>query len=112
MEEAVRHCERVAAFGPLAPVAGGFDIGTLDLLVHATPVGMAPEDGLPIGLGGLSASTAVVDIVTRPDTPLLKAAATLGCRNAGGSVMVTAQTKAILRFLGFEPAGGAGGSID
>lgn len=103
-QRAEQLCERVAAFGPLVPVAGAFDVGTLDLLVHATPVGMAPGDGTPIDISRLSASTAVVDIVTKPETPLQQAAARLGCRHAGGSAMVAAQTKAILRFLGFDPA--------
>ncbi|HEV7259500.1 MAG TPA: shikimate dehydrogenase [Bosea sp. (in: a-proteobacteria)] len=102
-------CERVSAFGPLAPAAGAFEVGGLDLLVHATPVGMAPGDGLPIDIRALSEGTAVVDIVTKPDTSLLRAAAALGCPHAGGSAMVAAQTKAILRFLGFDPAGGARG---
>lgn len=105
-ERARQLCGRVAGYGPLAPVAGAFDVGALDLLVHATPVGMSPADGLPIAIAGLSARTAVVDIVTKPDTPLLRAAAALGCRHAGGSTMVAAQTKAILRFLGFDPSSG------
>ncbi len=104
-ERAEQLSRRVAAFGPLEPVAGAFDVGAIDLLVHATPVGMAPGDGLPIDIGGLARNTAVVDIVTKPDTPLLRAAAALGCRHAGGAAMVAAQTKAILRFLGFDPAG-------
>ncbi|KRE09275.1 hypothetical protein ASE63_21425 [Bosea sp. Root381] len=110
-ERADELCRRVASFGALAPVPGSFDVGTLDLLVHATPVGMAPEDGLPIDISRLSASTAVIDIVTKPETPLQQAAARLGCRHAGGSAMVAAQTKAILRFLGFDPTGGSIGSI-
>ncbi|MDP3411491.1 shikimate dehydrogenase [Bosea sp. (in: a-proteobacteria)] len=94
-------CRRVAATGPLVPVAGAFDVGAVDLLVHATPVGMAPGDGIAIEIAGLSSRTAVVDIVTKPATPLLQAAAALGCRHAGGGAMVAAQTAAILHFLGF-----------
>jgi len=93
--------QRVAAVGALAPIAGPFAVGDLDLLVHATPVGMAPEDGIAIDIAGLSARTAVVDIVTKPATPLLKAAAALGCPHTGGAAMVAAQTRAILNFLGF-----------
>jgi shikimate dehydrogenase len=92
---------RVAAFGPLVPAAGPFAVGGLDLLVHATPVGMAPDDGLPVAVDDLDAATVVVDIVTKLGTPLLRAAAARGCRHAGGSAMVAAQTKAILAFLGF-----------
>lgn len=100
-ERAAQLAQRVAAVGPLAPVAGRFAVGGLDLLVHATPVGMAPEDGIAIDIAGLSARTAVVDIVTTPQTPLLRAAADYGCPHAGGAAMVAAQTRAILGFLGF-----------
>lgn len=95
-------CRRVAAVGSLEPVAGAFDVSEIDLLVHATPVGMTPDDGIAIDIGGLSSRTAVVDIVTKPSTPLLQAAAALGCRHAGGGAMVAAQTVAILSYLGFD----------
>lgn len=97
---AARLAQRVGAAGPLKPVAGPFDVQDLDLLIHATPVGMAPADGIAIDIGGLSAHTAVVDIVTKPSTPLLEEAAKRGCRHAGGSAMVAAQTDAMLRFFG------------
>lgn len=44
----------------------------------------------------------VVDIVSKPSTPLLQAAGSLGCRHAGGAAMVAAQTVAILNDLGFD----------
>lgn len=94
-------CERVARFGGVRPVPGAFDVGALDLLVHATPVGMQDTDGVAIDIDRLWRRTAVIDIVTRPETPLLRAAAARGCRHAGGTAMVAAQTKAILTFLGF-----------
>lgn len=100
-ERAAHLAQRVAALGSLEPAAGSFLVGGLDLLVHATPVGMAPEDGIALDISGLSARTAVIDIVTRPTTPLLKAAARQGCLHAGGAAMVAAQTRAILGFLGF-----------
>ena len=50
----------------------------------------------------LTAATSIVDIVTRPTTPLLAAAERAGCRHAGGAAMVAAQTAAILSFLGLE----------
>lgn len=99
---AERLCERVAAISPLRPKSReALDVGTLDLLVHATPVGMQDLDGIAIDVGDLKPQTAVIDIVTRPDTPLLRAAARIGCPHAGGGAMVQAQTKAILGFLGF-----------
>lgn len=108
-ERAAQLAGRVAALGALAPAAGPFLLGGLDLLVHATPVGMAAGDGLAIDLSGLAARTAVVDIVTKPTTPLLRAAAALGCPHAGGAAMVAAQTRAILGFLGFAVAPGRAG---
>jgi shikimate dehydrogenase len=97
---------RVAAAGALRPVAGGFDVGTLDLLINATPVGMAPGDGIAIDIAGLSAATTVVDIVTRPSTPLLEEARRRGCRHAGGTAMVAAQTGAMLDFFGLAATDG------
>jgi len=52
----------------------------------------------------VKASTTVIDIVTKPSTPLLVEAANRGCRNVGGAAMVTAQTKAILKFFGVDVA--------
>lgn len=100
-ERAQRLCERVADLSKLRPSAGAFDVDALDLLVHATPVGMQDSDGIAIDVRGLSPRTAVVDIVTRLETPLLRAATAIGCPHAGGSAMVLAQTRAILSFLGF-----------
>ncbi|TCR68585.1 shikimate dehydrogenase [Bosea sp. BK604] len=98
---AERLCERVAAISSLRPKSGALDVGRLDLLVHATPVGMQDLDGIAIDVSDLKPHTAVIDIVTRPETPLLRGAARLGCPHAGGGAMVQAQTKAILGFLGF-----------
>jgi shikimate dehydrogenase len=91
----------VAAGAPIVPSARPFRTGAVDLLVNATPVGMGSDDGTPIDVGDLTAATSVVDIVTRPTTPLLAAAERAGCRHAGGAAMVAAQTAAILSFLGF-----------
>jgi shikimate dehydrogenase len=101
-ERAERLARRVAeARAQVASSAGPFAPSDVDLLINATPVGMAPDDGTPIDVGELTAATSVVDIVTKPTTPLLAAAAAAGCRHAGGAAMVAAQTEAILAFLGF-----------
>ena len=73
----------------------------LDLIVNASPIGMRPEDGLPLSLSGLRAQTVVVDIVTRPDTALLKSCAGSGNRTVSGFAMVAAQTDAIRNFIGY-----------
>jgi shikimate dehydrogenase len=82
---------------PEAVAAAGHDI-----IVNATPVGMAPEDGLPVALGPLDPATTVFDIVPKPDvTPLMAHARAAGCRVGGGSLMIDAQADAVLEFLGF-----------
>ena len=104
-DRAVQLAKRVGESGPLKPVAGRIDMREVDLLINATPVGMAPGDSVVVDVEGLSDKTVVVDIVTKPSTPLLEEAARRGCLHAGGAAMVTSQTKAILRFLGLGPDG-------
>ncbi|WP_082666496.1 shikimate dehydrogenase [Aureimonas sp. AU4] len=101
-ERAADLAGRIAATGTNAASRGALDLAQLDLLVNASPVGMAEGDPAPVALCGLRAELAVVDIVTRPETALLQAAARAGCRAAGGAAMVAAQTAAIVDFLGLE----------
>lgn len=93
-------CRRVGNGAAVPSIASSFDVGDIDLLVHATPTGMSPDEGIAIDIAGLNSRTAVVDIVTASDTPLLRAAAARGCPHVGGSAMVAAQTREILSFLG------------
>src|SRR5581483_11837586 len=73
----------------------------IDVLVNATPVGMAPGDGLPMELASLDAALFVADIVPHPEvTPLLALARRSGCRTMQGKAMVVGQSDAILRFFG------------
>jgi shikimate dehydrogenase len=95
-----------AAVGTYYPAcracAGGPDLGDVDLLVNATPVGLSPEEGLPIPLPTLTKSTAVVDIVPRAGTPLLALAQERGCAHIGGAAMVEGQADAVLEFFGIH----------
>lgn len=76
-------------------------LGGAEVLVNATPVGLHPADGLPAPMDGLSAGTAVVDIVPRQEgTPLLALARERGCPHAGGAAMVEGQAAALLDFFG------------
>ncbi len=50
------------------PEAGSLSLRGLDLLVHATPVGMAESDGTAIDIADLEPGTVVIDIVTKPTT--------------------------------------------
>lgn len=82
------------------PVAAGYDI-----LINATPVGMAAGDGLPAPLGRLGGLRAVVDIVPYPPaTPLLAAARQAGCLAVGGQAMIAGQAEAVLGFFGMPVA--------
>jgi len=76
-------------------------VEAMDVLINATPVGMAPGDGLPVEFGPFSDKLFVADIVPRPDaTPLIALARNSGCRTMEGKAMVTGQADAILRFFG------------
>jgi len=81
--------------------SGSVDAQGYDILINATPVGMAPNDGLPLPLR-LRPEMVVFDIVPKPAvTPLLAEAARVGCRFGGGRLMIDCQADAVLEFLGF-----------
>jgi shikimate dehydrogenase len=95
-----------AAIGTYYPACqsqvGGPELGDADLLINATPVGLSPDDGLPVPLPTLTGSTAVVDIVPRAGTPLLSLAQERGCPHVGGEAMVEGQADAVLEFFGIH----------
>lgn len=93
---------RVAAAYPACPVAAAAPQARgHDILINATPIGMAPGDGLPAPLGELDPSLIVFDVITKPEvTPLLQHARACGCPAYGGRHMLEAQAKAMLRFFG------------
>ncbi len=63
-----------------------------DLVVNATPLGMKPEDPMPVDPEWLHAGQVVADMVYRPRvTPLLKAAADAGATPMGGLGMLVCQ---------------------
>jgi shikimate dehydrogenase len=85
-----------ARVGP--PAAEGYD-----LLVNATPIGMALGDGLPAPLGPLDPKLLVVDVIMKPGvTPLLRHAQACGCRTMGGRHMLEGQADEVARFFGIE----------
>ncbi|MSU64672.1 MAG: shikimate dehydrogenase [Opitutus sp.] len=88
----------------LAPVAGaipvhGFapnhppaDLPAGSLVINATSAGLHADDPLPIELGVLPRPAAVFDMIYNPpQTPLLRAAATLGLPHANGLTMLVHQ---------------------
>ena len=92
---------RVAAAYPSVAVrAAAPTLGACDILVNATPVGMAPGDGLPAELGRLDPALLVVDVVMKPPlTPLLSHAQACGCATMGGQAMLEGQADEVARFF-------------
>lgn len=64
---------------------------SFDLIVNATPVGMAPDRGSPLAAREIDAAAAF-DMVYRPmETPLLRMAARRGAKTISGIEMLVAQ---------------------
>jgi shikimate dehydrogenase len=76
-----------------------------DLVVNATPLGMKADDPLPFDPIRLSRDTFVGEVVLKAEmTPLLEAAARLGCRYQIGTDMLFEQIPAYLEFFGYGAA--------
>lgn len=71
-----------------------------DLIVHATPLGLQPDDPLPLDVSLIEPGTCVVDILMkhRP-TPLLQACAARGIEAHPGFEMLVQQVPDYLRFF-------------
>jgi shikimate dehydrogenase len=93
--------DRVAAVFPGCAVrAGPPGMSGHDTIINATPIGMAPGDGLPAPIDGLTAEMLVIDVIVKPDTtPLLDAARALGCRSFNGRLMLDGQAEELLQFF-------------
>lgn len=78
---------------------------TADGLVHATPVGMAADPGIPVPVELLRPDMWVADVVYRPlETELVAAARRLGCRVLdGGRMAVFQAADAFELFTGIHP---------
>lgn len=76
-----------------------------DVIVNATPVGMAGHGGSPIPPEWLAPTHYVYDTVyTPPETPLLKAARERGCKTRNGIGMLVRQgARAFRLWTGVEP---------
>ncbi len=96
-----------AALGDLGPS----DVGSVDVVVNTTAVGMAggpAPDDIPVPVDGLRAGHLVVDIVYQPRiTPLLAAAIAAGAETDGGVPMLIGQAA-----LAFELWTGASAPIE
>jgi shikimate dehydrogenase len=79
--------------------------GCFDLVVNASPLGMAGQPSLPFDLSHVPPGSIVYDIVTHPaDTPLLQAARAQGFRTVDGLSMLIGQAaEAFEKFFGQTP---------
>jgi shikimate dehydrogenase len=81
-------------------LSGPPDPTGFDMVVNATPMGMSPEDPLPVPGHLLTAAMFVGDVVAGHGvTPLLQAARAAGCKTADGAAMVDAGMEIIPDFL-------------
>lgn len=101
--------ERAAALAGEAGRVGGIaDVADVDLVVNATPVGMAGDDGSPFDVGPLAAHAIVADLVYEPETtPVVAAARARGLRAVNGLGMLVDQAA-----LQFEKVVGQAAPID
>lgn len=75
-----------------------------DLVVNATALGMRPGDPLPHNLTGLKRHAVAADVVMTPAvTPMLAAAARLGCKTVPGMAMMRPQAGLVARFFDLRP---------
>lgn len=93
----------VAAATGCRTQAGPPDPDGFDIVINATPMGMNPNDPMPVDPERLAPGSTVVDIINSPEpTALRRAAMARGCRTQGGRPMHEGQAVHALRFLGFD----------
>jgi shikimate dehydrogenase len=91
------------AFPDVEVVAATMPTASADLVVNATSLGMSAGDPLPVDPARLKPPMVVADVVMSPPvTPLLAAAAERGCVTHAGRLMLDAQVRQTLEFLGLK----------
>lgn len=99
------HAIDLAHFADLTDFAFDDRAGCLDLIVNASPLGMAGQPALAFDFSHAPPGSVVYDIVTDPlDTPLLQAARAAGFRTIDGLAMLIGQAAAAFgHFFGRPP---------
>ncbi|MBX3637480.1 MAG: ThiF family adenylyltransferase [Rubrivivax sp.] len=99
-------CARLRQHHPaLAAAVGEPDPQPFDLVVNATPLGSQPGDALPFAVDRLRPDSFVGEVVLKPaTTPLLAAARARGCRTLAGEDMLFEQIPAYLAWFGLPVA--------
>ena len=90
-----RAAELAARFGAASGPLEAFDPVATDVVVHATPVGMAPDTGSLLAPGQLRPGMTVFDLVYTPaETPLLRLARAAGAAVVPGTALFAHQAAA------------------
>ena len=91
----------LSAYYPgLTVTTGANDPAGHDIVVNATPLGMAEGDPLPMDLSAVTAATFVGEVVMKAEeTPFLKTAREKGCMTQIGTDMLFEQIPAYLEFF-------------
>jgi shikimate dehydrogenase len=99
------HAVDLAHFAEPTDFAFDDRAGCFDLVVNASPLGMAGQPPLALDLSHIPPGSIVYDIVTHPlDTPLLQAARAAGFQTIDGLAMLIGQAAiAFERFFGQPP---------
>jgi len=89
-------------FGGTEVVIGTPSAAGYDLVVNSTPLGMSPDDPLPLDLDGIAPSCIVADCGMKIEmTRLLAAAQRRGCRIQKGREMMIEQAPLYLELFGW-----------
>jgi len=98
-----RLAERLSsAYAEVRIATGSNDPAGFDVVVNASPLGMKPDDPLPMDVTRIDPATFVGEVVMKSEiTPLLAAARARGCRYQVGTDMLFEQIPAYLEFFGF-----------
>jgi shikimate dehydrogenase len=87
----------------LAVTSGSNDPAGYDIVVNATPLGMKPDDPLPLDVARIDPGSFVGEVVMKEEmTPFLRAAEQRGCPVQVGTDMLFEQIPAYLEFFGFR----------
>lgn len=91
------------AFPACEVTAGPADPSGMDIAINATPMGLKPDDPLPMDVAKLTSDMLAVDIVMEPaETPFLAAARAAGCAIQPGRPMMDWQTEAMAKFFDID----------
>ena len=92
--------DRLASLQRCPILPGSRAPGGFDLIVNATPVGMAEGDSVPIDTATLRPSITVACVITAPAvTPLIASARSTGCNTVTGTQMFGQVRDLMLAFL-------------